>query len=253
MSAGGHTEPITLICLPFAGGTSTAFRDFSGHSDPRIRVLPVDLPGHGTRFGEPLLETLGEMTDFVFDEVRGCIAPDAYAIFGHSMGGMLAYLLARRIRDELLPPPLHVFISARRSSHTEPPFYWKDLSRDQFLDRLGALGGIPQEVLRSRELMEIFEPILYNDIKALETHEHNEIAPLLSPITVFLGTDDDIPVEDALHWCRETIGPLRVEVFPGGHFFAFERAGELAGRIGRTLLETAEINRRYREAAARML
>ncbi len=243
---------IHLICLPFAGGTSFAYRTFSKHLCPDIAVRPVELPGHGSLFGKPQLQSLDAMTDFVFQQVKDIVASEPYAIFGHSMGGMLAYLLARNIRDRLLPPPLHLFISARRPGNVTPPFFWKDLSRDEFLDRISALGGIPQEVLANRELMEIFEPILYNDVKALETHVHDEIAPLLTPITVLLGEDDDIPVQDALRWCKETIGPVRVEVFPGGHFFAFERTGDLGQKIDGILDEQWRSRQAYVNAAARM-
>lgn len=245
------TEPeiLTLICLPFAGGTSNAFRSFTAELGPGFRCIPVELPGHGSRFGQPLLNTLDEMTEFILNEVKKPIQAGPYAIFGHSMGGMLGYLLARRIRDHLLPPPLHLFISARRAGNITPPFYWKDLSREEFLERVGALGGIPKEILANRELMEIFEPILYNDIKALETHQHDEIAPLLVPITVFIGEEDDIPVEDALAWCRETIGTINVKLFPGGHFFAFERTRETAETIRRIIIESYQDTLAYRKAA----
>lgn len=245
-------EKILLICLPFAGGTSFAYRTFTKHVCKHIEILPVELPGHGSLFGRPQLDSMDAMTDYVFAQVEPRLKDGAYAIFGHSMGGMLAYLLARNIRDRLLPPPLHLFISARRPGTVPPPFYWTDLSRDAFLDRISALGGIPREVLANRELMEIFEPILYNDVKALETHVHDEIAPLLTPLTVFLGEEDDIPVEDALHWCRETIGPVNVEVFPGGHFFAFERTAELGEKIDAILDEQWRSQRDYLSAARRI-
>lgn len=243
-------EKLTLICLPFAGGTSFAYRAFSKHLCEKIEVRPVELPGHGSLFGKPQLPSLEAMTEYVFQQVEPVVKGGAYAIFGHSMGGMLAYLLARKIRDSLLPPPLHLFISARRPGSVTPPFFWKDLSRDEFLERISALGGIPQEVLANRELMEIFEPILFHDVKALETHVHDEIAPLLTPITVLIGEDDDIPVADALCWCRETVGPVRVEVFPGGHFFAFERVEELGERIDSVLEEQWRSRQEYLRAAS---
>ncbi len=245
-------EPLQLICLPFAGGTSFAYRPFTDHLCDKITVVPIELPGHGSLFNKPQLTTMEEMTDCVFEQVESIVRNQPYAIFGHSMGGMLAYLLSRKIRDNLLPPPLHMFVSARRPGNVPPPFYWKDLSRDEFLERISTLGGIPKEVLACRELMDIFEPILFNDVKALESHVHDEFAPLLVPITVFLGEDDDIPVEDALHWCRETIGPVNVKVFPGGHFFAFERPEELAGEIDQILNRQWVDQKEYFQAASKL-
>ncbi|MFA6471554.1 MAG: alpha/beta fold hydrolase [Candidatus Latescibacterota bacterium] len=239
---------VLLICLPYAGGNSFAYRNMGKTLDKFIQPLAIDLPGHGLLFNEPRLQTLDEMADFVLDTIEDKVYPARWAIFGHSMGGMLGYLVAQRSSRRLLPPPLHLFVSARRPGGVKPPFYWSDLSREEFLDRLTQIGGIPAEVRANEELMNLFEPILYNDVKALETHPHDDTSPVICPITVLIGRDDDIPEDHAYLWIKDTISPVNVLSFPGGHFFIFERMDEVGRLISDTLAKDIENHREYRRA-----
>lgn len=246
-------DKIMLFCLPYAGGNSFAYTKLKEHLDDFISLVPVELPGHGLLFNEPQLDTLGQMTDFILDTIVERVGMTPWAIFGHSMGGMLGYLVARMAPERLIPPPLHLFISARRPGGIEPPFYWTDLTRTEFLERIAKLGGIPKEVLDNKELIELFEPILYRDVKALETHPHDGTAPATCPITVLIGREDDIPEDHARLWYKDTVAPVNVLTFPGGHFFAFERLDEI-GRIvsdslARNLADTIE----YRRAQIKVL
>ena len=245
-------KKILLICLPYAGGNSFAYQNLSEYLDDFIQPLAVELPGHGLLFKEPQLDTLDRMADYVLDKITEQIRHTPWSLFGHSMGGMLGYLVARRAPERLLPPPLHLFISARRPGSVEPPFNWMDLSQDEFLNRISKLGGIPKEVLANKELMEIFEPILYRDVKALETHPHDDNAPVTCPITVLIGRDDDIPENHAQLWLRDTVAPVSVRSFPGGHFFVFERLDEIGRLISELLALNLADNLEYRQAQINM-
>ena len=111
---------------------------------------------------------------------------------------------------------------------------------------------IPDEVLANKELMEIFEPILYRDVKALETHPHTDIAPVTCPITVLIGRDDTIPEDQAWLWHRDTVAPVNVWSFPGGHFFAFERLDEIGRLLSETLADNLAEYNEYRRAQINM-
>ena len=241
-------DKMLLFCLPYAGGNSFAYKNLGKYLDDIILPVALELPGHGLLFNEPQLDTLDRMTDYVLDTITEKVGSKPWALFGHSMGGMLAYLAARRAPERLLPPPLHLFISARRPGSVKPPFYWSDLSREEFLDRISRLGGIPKEVLANDELMELFEPILYRDVKALESHPHDDTAPVTCPITVLIGRDDDIPEDHARLWLRDTVAPVNVRSFPGGHFFAFERLDEIGRLISDTLTGNLADYHEYRRA-----
>ena len=243
-----QAKKILLICLPFAGGNSFAYQKLGKCLDDFIQPMAVELPGHGLLFNESQLDTLDDMTDYVLDMITEQVSRIPWALFGHSMGGMLGYLIARRAPERLLPPPLHLFISAHRPGSVKPPFYWTDLSRDEFLARISRLGGIPEEVLTNGELMELFEPIIYRDVKALETHPHDDTVPVTCPITVLIGRDDDIPEDHARLWHRETVSPISVRIFPGGHFFSFERVDEIGRLLSETLARNLADNLEFRHA-----
>ena len=243
-----HDDKVYLFCLPYAGGNSFTYHNLKKHLDDFIHPVAVELPGHGHLFNEIQLDSLDKMADYVFGEIAEKVHHTQWALFGHSMGGMLGYLVARLAPERLCPPPLHLFISARRPASVEPPFYWTDFSREEFMNRISQLGGIPEEVLANRELMEIFEPILYRDVKALETHSHDDTAPVTCPITVLVGRDDDIPEKQAQLWLRDTIAPVSVRSFPGGHFFAFERLDEIGCLVSKSLAGNLADNREYRQA-----
>jgi len=243
-----QAKKVIMICLPYAGGNSFAYQKLGKYLDDFIEPVAVELPGHGLLFNEPQLDTLDRMADYVFEEIAPKIRHTPWALFGHSMGGMLGFLVARRAPERLLPPPLHLFISARSPGSVKPQIKWSDLSRDEFLNRISKLGGIPNEVLANKELMELFEPILYRDVKALETHPHTHIAPVTCPITVLIGRDDDIPEEHAWLWHRDTVAPVNVMSFPGGHFFAFERLNEIGRLLSEALAGNLADYHEYRRA-----
>jgi surfactin synthase thioesterase subunit len=247
------SAPLRLFCLPFAGGNSFAYRPFEKSLEGEIEVVALDLPGHGLRFGEPQLESLDEMANYLISEMRPLLDEKPYAIFGHSMGGMLAFLVTRRIHQLTCRQPLRIFISARRPGACLPLFYWTELSREEFLERISRLGGIPDEVMKNKELMALFEPVLYQDVKALETHEHDGVLPVFSPVTVMIGDDDDISPQQAALWSRDTVGAVQIEIFPGGHFFAFRRSDEVCAKIKEQLFKQHSEDESYHKAVKRVL
>lgn len=248
-----ESEALRLFCFPFAGGNSFAYRPFKENLAGEIEVVSVDLPGHGTLFGRTQLESLDEMADYIVAEIEPLLDAKPYAIFGHSMGGMLAFLVARKIMQTAHRQPLRLFISARRPGACLPLFYWTELSREEFLERISRLGGIPEEVMKNKELMDLFAPILYQDVKALETHKHDGVLPVFAPVTVMIGDDDDISLQQAALWSRDTVGSVQVKVFPGGHFFAFKRSGEVCEMIREQLLAQQVENESYLRAVKKVL
>ncbi len=234
-------QKITLYCLPFAGGNVLSYRDFQAHVANSILVKPLELPGRGKRIREPLLTTLTAMVDDVFRQVQNDLNGHAYAIYGHSMGGLLGYLLTRRILSAGIQAPLHLFVSGRRAPSVvrdNPPRHL--LPKENFIDYLKDLGGIPQEVLDEGELMDFFEPILRADFKAIETYNHDFVSPFEIPITLFQGLNDkEVDHPKLLPWQQETRQPISIKTFPGGHFFIFDHLPQLGQLFSQTLMAYA--------------
>ena len=229
------SSTINLILLPYAGASFYAYRDFPKVVPPRIRCTAIDLPGHGRRLGHPLLTRAHDMVEDILYQIRDLLEMP-YAFYGHSMGATLGYLLARRIlRGATHSPPLHLFLSGRTGPTHEREVPLHTLQGKAFVDALVEYGGMPQEVLAHRELLEIFLPILRADLQALETYSENHYAPLPIPITVLLGEDDSITRGREVQWRAMTNRDTVVKTFPGGHFFFYEHLPEIARIIAETL------------------
>ncbi len=108
-----NTQKITLYCLPYAGGHSLSYRDFQANVAENILIKPLELPGRGKRIKEPLLTNLETMVDDLFQQIQNELNDKPYAIYGHSMGTLLGYLLTKRILNAGKPAPLHLFVSGR--------------------------------------------------------------------------------------------------------------------------------------------
>jgi medium-chain acyl-[acyl-carrier-protein] hydrolase len=143
-----------------------------------------------------------------------------FAFFGHSMGGLLSFELARQLRREHGISPIHLFVSASRApqiSSKKPPIH--ALPETEFKQELRRLNGTPASVLENNELMQLLIPILRADFAVLETYAYTSEAPLECPITAFGGLQDqEVSLEELQGW-REQTKAFSLQMFPGDHFF----------------------------------
>lgn len=230
-------EKINLYCLPFAGGSSYSYNLFSPHLSSKINFIPVELPGRGKRIKETLLKSANQIADDIFTAIRPEVVSGVpHAIFGHSMGALLGYLLTRKLLENNLQPPLHLFVSGRGgpSYNDERESYYL-LPKKEFKDKLKELGGSPKEVLEHDTLMDFFEPILRADFEVVETHKYEEKEPFNVPISVMIGSTDKVTFETARLWQKETLIPIKIHRFDGDHFFIFQHAQSICKIISAEL------------------
>jgi surfactin synthase thioesterase subunit len=226
-----------LYIFPFAGGSSYAFRQFAALLAPNFSVRVLDYPGHGTRFHEPVLNSTQDMADDAMAQIRAEIAQGgSYALFGHSMGAQVAFLVARRIMREKLPSPTRLFLSGRRApSCLEKSRLWSTYSDAELVGTISDLGGTSKAVLECPELLALFMPILRADIRALEKGDPESPGGLAIPLSVYRGLDDDVDREEADAWRIESSGLFERLDFAGGHFFILERIAEVSACVRRRL------------------
>jgi surfactin synthase thioesterase subunit len=144
-----------------------------------------------------------------------------FAFFGHSMGAIIAFELARELRRRNGPQPEQIFVSGRRApqiSDDDPITY--DLPEDEFRAELLRLKGTPVEVLEHAELMSFMLPLLRADFELIQTYQYSDDLPLHCPISVYGGLqDEDVPRELLLLWKRQTDAQFSLHMLPGDHFF----------------------------------
>lgn len=212
-----------LICLHFAGGNKYSYQPFEEHLDKNINLITLELPGRGKRFNEPLLTNVDDIVADLFEQLKANTNKKPYAIFGHSMGAILTYLLAHKIEKSDFENPIHLFVSGCKAPKIKrkPPFY-HDMPKEQFVNKIREMGGCPEEILENDELMALFEPSLRADFKTIETYQYEKQSLLKTPITVFIGNKDRVTWEEAKDWGEESIHLIDIKEFEGNHFFIFQ-------------------------------
>lgn len=236
LSARGRADSedarIRLFCLPHAGAGTAAYNIWKRFLPASIEVCPIQIPGRESR----LSEASWTESEALIEGITLGIADrldKPYGIFGHSMGALLALDLAQNIRDHGLREPSRLFVSGRNATHV--PMKHGSIHKmpdEEFLDALARrYGGLPQEILETPELLELYLPILRADLTLLETHCYQPCGPLACPISAFSGKDDaNVSREGLEAWGEHTTGGFEMRWFDGGHFY-------LAGASRAALLE----------------
>jgi medium-chain acyl-[acyl-carrier-protein] hydrolase len=210
---------VRLFCFPYAGGSEAAFRIWQQNLPDGIEVLPIQLPGHGTRIKEPPLTRLVPLVQALSQSLR----PELdlpFAFFGHSMGGLIAFELARQLRREGGPLPVHLFISAKCCPQQVDDFDTGEIPDEELIQILRRYEGTPREVLENAELMQLLLPVIRADMELCNTHVYDSEPPLPCPITAFGGLEDHVSGRPCLEgWRNYTTGRFTLRMFPAGHFF----------------------------------
>jgi medium-chain acyl-[acyl-carrier-protein] hydrolase len=229
---------IKLFCFPYAGGSATIYNKWKNYVRADIEVVPVELSGRGRRIHETLYKGIPDAIDDVFNVIRDNAASAPYALVGHSMGAMISYHLAQKIRNSGMQQPLHIFFSGRGAPGIERKDKKKYslMTRDEFVKEVIDLGGTSDEFFKHPELLELFLPLLRNDFRLSESENwEDEIVPLDNDITVFLGKDEDLTDEQCTAWKRHTKKICNTHYFNGGHFFIHDETERIAAIINSTL------------------
>ncbi len=222
-------------------------RDWQQHL-PEVEVCAVHLPGRGKRFGEPLFTRLNLLVDALAQEISWK-SHSPFALYGHSMGALICFELARELGRRHGVHPVHMFVSGRRAPHLDSSKRRTyDLPREEFIAELKNLNGTPQEVLAQAEMMDVFLPVLRADFEMIQTYEHRFEERLPCPITAYGGLQDgDVPVESLRAWGQHSWAGCKVRMFPGGHFFPHSAEAGFIEVLKRDLVGTLHVVRQHCE------
>ncbi|HEX8091839.1 MAG TPA: alpha/beta fold hydrolase, partial [Blastocatellia bacterium] len=183
-------------------------------------VCPVQLPGRGNRLQEPSFTRLVDLVQ-ALNQALFPYFDKPFAFFGHSMGAMIAFELARSLRRDYGLEPMHLFVSGRvapQIRRQEPITY--DLPEPELLEELRRLNGTPKEVLEHPELMQLMLPLIRADFQVVQTYKYSPEPPLSCPISAFGGLQDQGVSRAALEaWREQTAATFIIRMFDGDHFF----------------------------------
>lgn len=216
---------LRLFCFPHAGGSATSFGPWAGLLSPSVEVCVLEAPGRGARLFETPLTSITDLAAHTLSALRHHLDVP-YVLFGQSIGGTVAFELARQLERHGCRPPRLLVVAGSvppHLTHKVRPIH--HLSDREFAAEIRRLGDTPPEVFDDAEMMDALLPGLRADFQAFETYRFRAALPLCIPIWALKGTEDgSCGVEDLHAWGGHTSGGLCVNQFPGGHLFAISHA-----------------------------
>lgn len=226
-----------LLCFPFAGGNAALFGSWQRWLKPDMALCPVLLPGRGVRCAEPPVSSLHHVADQVTADLRPY--QHEVVIYGHSLGALLGWEVARRLSSPTDRRLHHLFVAARVAPHCrsrrqlqgKPPLH--RLPDALLQAELAQLNGTPAAILENHELMQWILPGIRADFCMLEEYASGSFTPLNVPLTALSGRDDqeNTPPAAMEEWRSYTRSTFRHLVLPGGHFFVQTHAQQLCACI----------------------
>jgi surfactin synthase thioesterase subunit len=236
-----------VFCFAHAGGGASAYRLWANEAGGDVEVCGVQLPGREGRWREPRFRGVSDVVPAILRGLEPWL-DRPYAMFGHSLGALLAFETTRALRAAGLRVPAHLFVSAHRAPHRanpHPPM--RQLADQAFISEMCTrYGGVPKAVLDSPELLALMLPCLRDDFTMFETYAHDARPPLDCPITALGGHDDRfVTGEELAGWREHTTGDFVVRQLPGDHFYLQEGRGALLAMV------TAALGRPKAAAGAR--
>jgi medium-chain acyl-[acyl-carrier-protein] hydrolase len=222
------TAQIRLFCFPYSGAGASIFRTWAAPLAPHIEVIAIQLPGRENRRKEPLFSNLPSLIQALTPILLPYI-DRPFMFFGHSVGALISFEVARQLRRCEHPCPLQLIVSGRSAPQfpaSTPPIH--QLPHADFLEELQRYNGTPAIVLNNADLMNVFIPILRADLAMNETYVYEPEAPFDFPIAAFGGRQDMQVSQAALSaWGEQTNTNFCLKLLPGNHFFLKDQQSEI--------------------------
>ena len=240
---------LTLLCLPYSGASAMVYSRWRRQLPSWLHLQPVELPGRGARYDEPLQTDMRALALQLAREHKPFLH-GPYALFGHSLGALLACEMAHAFRALGAAEPVALFASGTAAPTMRSDYdrgFAEPQSDEQLIDQLRTFQGTSEEVLANQELMSLTLPILRADFMLCGRFRPMQRPLLKCPVHVLGGKEDKATTEQLIGWSQETQGSFSVDMMTGGHFFIHEHEAKVL-RIIKNHLEVH--HRRHAQLAA---
>jgi len=225
-----HYPEVRLVCLPHAGGTAGEYIPWAARLPAQVELIAVQYPGRQDRLDEPCAQSVPEIADALVPALAPYADRPLY-LFGHSMGGLVAYEVAVRLEAGAGPDPAGLFASGALAPHrVTPP---REMLDDATVEAdIRTSGWSDPAVFEHPELRELVLPALLADVRAVLSYHRRDPVRLRCPIVAYAGSDGaaDVPAEAAA-WGELTSGPAAWRQFDGDHFYVRSQQAELVADI----------------------
>lgn len=224
-----------LLCFPYAGASAMLYLRWRRKLPSWLHIRPVELPGRGSRLLEPLASDWEKLIDGLAEEIVG-ETDRPYALFGHSLGALLAFETAHKLQMLGLPSARALIVSGTHAPSRRGKQRFIELESDQqLLAEMQRLKGTEAAVFANEELMALTLPVLRADFKLCARYQRRDRQPLNMPLHVLAGTGDETSEQTLTAWQLETSAGFSLEYFHGDHFFIQSREAEVLSSLCRYL------------------
>lgn len=231
------SEKVRLYCFPYGGAGASMYRAWGRSLPDWVEVVPVHFPGREHRIRETPHSHIAPLVDEV---VAGFAQAGPFAFFGHSMGTLAAFEVARALRRRGGPEPGLLIVSglgAPQVPRDRPRI--TDLPQEEFLEQLRLHFDVTDDLLSDPLLLEMVLPVLRADLAVVENHTYTPEPPFDFPIVAFGGeTDPEARPDHIAAWKDQSVRPVPVTLFPGGHFYVNAHRERLLAAVRTALAET---------------
>lgn len=236
---------IDLFLLPFAGGSKYSYNALKRHLPAHINFCSLEFPGRGSRLKEPLVYRMEQLVDDLTGSIGGSERP--YALFGHSMGAIVGYLiLHRKLRSKAMMPVCFIASGNDGPSHCPHKERIHQVPEGEFAEAMKAYGGLPPGLLEDDSLMRFFQPILRADFEVYETYVHQIRPKLPCAITVLCGVQDNTCSKEGLaSWQDESEQRINRIELAGDHFFIYKQPERISFIISEELSRQLRLSEKF--------
>lgn len=227
---------LSLVCLPFAGGGAGFYRAWPKNRHDQMRTLPLQLPGREELFGcAPHTDAQTAARDLV-QSLQGR-TEGRFALFGHSLGAVLAYEMARELEKQGSTGLCHLFVSGSPGPWAGRSERATGLDDDSFVEQVAQFAGYRHPALDDPALREVLLPTLRADTGMHEDYKPSSDEPLAVPITALRGVDDTlVSREHCAQWAGATRGGFASVELPGGHMYLADDPQLVLDTVAQVLL-----------------
>lgn len=212
----------TLVIFPHAGGSANFYQGFS-LANGFGTIMAVQYPGHGERMNEALIDSIHDLADLI-EAALSSVLNRPLVLFGHSFGALVAFEVALRL-EKRGTQPTALFASGRRA-----PCRIRPENEDRFADpnlmveHLLTLGGTDDRITEDPELLQMFQPVLQNDYKAIIDYTPGLDQTVNTPLFCAIGREDpEVTLDEGRGWADHTRSIFRFRAFNGKHFFFLDQ------------------------------
>ncbi|CAE8691293.1 unnamed protein product [Polarella glacialis] len=209
---------VRLVCFPHAGGGPSAFAAWGDLlEDKLIEVVAVSAPGRERRIHLPPITDSETLIQEICEAIEATGIPDGlpYAFFGHSLGAVLAFEVARQLDIRMIagrPRPLHVFASGHGGPSTmelgRDVGNWgrlHTLSDAELMETISTFGFVPDDLATNKDLLRAVVPALRGDFQLYEDYKRRSAAKDLCSLESLLASAGLEPGASAA--CGQECGP----------------------------------------------